>query len=429
MGLALCLLPGSTVFALDKSRLWLPGKYKDLMPKLVDAAIQAERTQRCEWVINGKMNVKKSTPEHHYFVITCRDERRHSYILTYHYPIDGDKASLQSEQGSQKTLGKKNKDANEPMDIEQPKLDSQAALEICNEAFYVETDSMDGVVIVETDISVVKQDNDSFFYQYPFNIDSVLGNNIRHRADCRVSAVGEVDVQIFLEPEGALALCKDTLREETLLMRRVKVTEEPLKKSRTEAGGFAFTIAFSAKSRRGSPIHYTAECRAGASGENELRVVLEKSGALAICKDTLRSEAIQLKGLEVIEAQIPEVVENDDGFLYSLPFNATMPGGEKGLYKATCQVDVDGTSDVSFAIDRQAVVPLCIEKLKASTRNMINVAILEKSNIPVIENKEEYTSAIAFNAQSPMGKTLRYQGNCRVNGIGVTSVSVVPRRE
>ena len=97
--LALLLLSADTSLAVDENRLWLPKKFRALMPRLVATATLAEQRYRCNRVIAGEMIVSKNTPEHHYFVVTCRDQQQKSFNLSYLYPVVGSKPELIAEQG------------------------------------------------------------------------------------------------------------------------------------------------------------------------------------------------------------------------------------------------------------------------------------------------------------------------------------------
>lgn len=421
-----CLLLSASSQALDKSRLWLPSKYRDLMPALIDAAEQAEATRRCQWVINGEMNVQRSTDEEHIFTITCRDESHHSYLLTYQHQAGSHQTQLLSEQGKAKPRAATIDEQSNQAQLT-PSIDANTALEICSEAVATQTDEMGVVVFPDTQAKEVKSDQNGFFFRFLFDVSGVLGNNVRYRADCRVDNTESVNVEVFLEPAGALALCFDNLKEETLLMRHVAVNKEPLEAAIRDNGDFYNVVEFTTKSRRGSPIRYTAQCTVRPDGDANVTIVLDKSGALAICKDTLRSEAIALKGLQVIDEQVTEVQEDTAGFHYQMPFNALIPGAEQGLFLAKCHVDIDGTAEVNFRIDEKAVVPMCTDKLRQNTRTMIDVVVLEQADIDIEQKGEEFLAAVPFNAKSPMGQTLHYRADCRVNSIGVTSVAISAR--
>lgn len=342
------------LLALDKSRLWLPNKYKELMPKLVDTAMQAEKTSRCQWVINGEISLSKSTEQHYHFIITCRDENKRSYILNYLYPIDAEQAKLVAEQGGRSSSGQTNvPDGDGASEQEDSGLNEQAVLGICREALIAETDAMDDVVVIEEGVVNEAELPESFFFRLPFNSSSELGAEVRYRADCSVDAYGAAGIEIFLEPEGALALCRESLKEETLIMRRVAVLDDQIELSRTAGGGFS----------------------------------------------------------------------------YQMPFDATVLGGHKGHYRAHCNVDAEGNSEVSVGIDKDTVVSMCLEKLKDKTRTMINVTIVDKDSVTVQQHEDRYSSSIAFDANSPAGKLLHYQANCRVNSIGLATVTIAARRK
>lgn len=88
----------TSLWAVTEQDVWVPKRYTVAKHKLLSTAVEAERTERCVSAIQGSLNLQKTTKQAYYFVVTCRDKNRHSYNLSYTYPIDGAMPTLVNEQ-------------------------------------------------------------------------------------------------------------------------------------------------------------------------------------------------------------------------------------------------------------------------------------------------------------------------------------------
>ena len=418
----LSLLSGQWAYAVSESRIWLPKKYSSAKPKLMLAAREAEQTQRCMEVVAGEMIVRKSTAEHYYFVIGCRDENFKTYNLSYRYPVIGEVPELVAEQISRNTQKK------QKVEVADIGVSQQQVPSLCRNELAVVTDAQDEVTLLEELLTDPIEQADGFLYVMPYTALSELGNAARYRADCRVSKEGKAAIDITLERDGALVICLDSLRAESILLGRARVLEEAIAEAQTEAGGFRFQIPFDAKTRGSSPIRYSADCQVEADGSNDIEMTLQSLGALAICRDSLQMETFLMKSVEVAEQPLSQS-RRGEAFLFRLAFTAKARGGNQRSFNADCLVDEEGEAEVTTEIDQTAIVSVCLADLKVKTKTMLEVTILEQQIPPLIEEGESFVSIIPFDAKNPSGRVLRYQAQCRVDGSGHSKIKLKARKK
>lgn len=416
------LCSGHWAFAVDAKRMWLPKKYASAKPKLLAAARDAESTERCQTVVAGEMIVRKNTAENYYFVITCRDANRKTYNLSYQYPVVGNAPDLIAEQRS-KEAQKKNK----TVVIEETGVSGEQALQLCFNAFNKATDGLDDVQVLEQPSPAALAY--SYNYSLPFTAQSELGNDVLYSAHCQVEKEGETQLDVVLEEAGAVAICRDSLRAEAILYGRIKIDSEainPLPVATTNT--FRIELPFDVKNRIGSIIRYGSLCTIDAEGDSEVAIELLAPGALAICMDGLLTETLLMKSVEIAEQASAQSVDGNV-FNFEIPFKANDPEGNQRNFKAYCRVDEEGEADISKAIDKDAIVAVCIGEVKRKTKKMKSVVILE-DEIPELLGGEEsgYVAIIPFDASNPAGKALHYQADCRVGGNGRSTIKLGARR-
>ncbi len=427
-----------SAMAVDESRIWLPKKYSAVKPKLLAAAREAEQTSRCITVVAGEMIVRKNTDEHYYFVITCRDKHYKSYNLTYLYPVVGQTPELVAEQLP------KNTKKQQKIDVAETGIDKEQAAVLCRNELVVATDTLDEVTLLEDLLvgpSIVQAEGQlegqvgvqksHFLYVMPFTALSELGNDARYRADCRVSREGKATIEVVLESAGALVLCKDSLRAESILLGRSQVLDDSIVELPASDGGFHFQIPFDAKTSGSSAIRYLADCQLTADGSSEIVMNLQALGALAICKDSLRMETFLMKAVEIAENPLSESV-TDDFFKFQLGFSANDPDGNQRQFVAHCLVDQEAEVEISTEIDKNSILAVCTRDLKIKVKRMLDVVILEQSIPPLQESKDEndeggYLGIIPFDAKNPSGRLLRYQAECQVDGSGRSKIQIKTR--
>jgi hypothetical protein len=420
------LLMSQSVWSVEASRIWLPKKYSEVKPKLMAAAQVAEETERCNTVVNGEMIVRKNTDEDYYFVITCRDQHNKTYNLTYLYPVVGNNPDLLAEQGSSTEQTQTKAKA---VDIESSSVNKEQALKLCLNSMASATKDLEEITIKDKDIKEVEERDNYFFYQIPFSTKTELGSPVIYRAECQVTLNGETGIQVILENEGALSLCKDSLRAEAVLYGRISLVEDEVTQlPAVQRDGFHFQLPFEVKNRIGTVIRYGSECVLSAKGDSEITIGLLAPGALAICKEGLRTETLLMKAVNVAKA--PSAESFAEGYFnFDIPFTANDPEGNQRNFKAVCQVDEDGDAYVETEIDPSAIFSVCVSELKNKTEKMKNVVILDGQS-PILKRTidDGYVGIIPFNAVDPAGRPLYYQAECRVDGSGRSQIKLSGRK-
>ncbi len=422
VSLIISLLFCQCVYAVDTDRLWLPKKYRSIKPKLLQAATEAENTERCLTVIAGEMIVRKNSDTHYYFVITCRDKSARTYNLSYLYPVSGAVIDLVAEQ-----LPSQQRSKVEVVAVDDSGVDDKAALQFCRNQISTSADYLDGIDIIEEDISPVEETGSGFSYTIPFFAKSELGSNVRYQTHCTVSETGETIIELSLEREGAIAICRDSVRAEAIIYGRIRIDEDQITQTDNDSG-YRFQLPFEVTNRIGTTIHYSSDCTIDEQGGAEAVVRLVASGALAICKDSLRTETLLMKSVEIDEDASQLTSEDDGVFRLDIPFTAKTRSGNVRHFKAHCDVDEEGETYIVTEIDSDTVVSVCIDELNNKTRNMKSVVILEEK-ISVVRDSDEdsYAISIPFNAKSPGGGQLKYQAECQIASSGLSRIELGAR--
>lgn len=405
-------------WGLDSSRLWLPVQYQQAMPQLEAAARLAENAQRCERVINGKLLVSKSSESHYYFLVTCRDSQARTYNLSYKVPVAGGPPMLVAEQRSGGSPGLVGAEGALSLTTEQ-------AVEVCKTEFPAAVDTLDEVHLLESEIGQVIATDSGFEVSLPFTAQSDLGNRIRYSAGCQVSSDGNTQFVIALQPEGALVICRDQLRSESILLGRATFLENKITRLPSESG-FQFNIPFDVRTLAIDAVRYLAHCSVNVDSDAELKLFLQPEGAFAICKQALATETLLMKGV-VIDQEPEKLLRIEDRFEISLAFDANSPDGNPRQFRAACHVDAEGEATVETALDKSAIVAVCVHGVRDSASNMIDVQVLENELPPLREDGEGYFAEIPFDARDPAGRLLHYKGECRVDEAGRTKVKLKPR--
>jgi hypothetical protein len=410
-----------SAWAVDESSIWLPKRYSDIKPKLLAAAREAEKTERCIKVVAGEMIVGKNTEAYFYFVITCRDKDLKTYNLSYHYPVVGDTPEIVAEQRPQ------NSRQPETIDVPVSGIDKDQVLGLCEEGLLAATDSLDGTAILANLIEEAQELNSAYHLRLPFTALSELGNEMRYHADCVVSQDGKVSIDLVLESAGALVICRDDLRAESILLGQSQVVEEEIRELPAAEGRFQFQIPFDINIGADKSIRYSADCQLSAEGDTEIVMTLQPMGALTLCKAELLRETSLMKPVEIEDQPLSESV-SDGLFLMQLNFSANDPDRNKRQFIAHCQVNQEAEVDLRVEINRDAILPVCITDLYQETKNMLDVVVLEQDIPALQEENEGYVAIIPFNAKNPSGSLLRYQAECRVDGSGRSTIELQARK-
>ncbi len=416
-----------SVLAVDENRIWLPKKYASAKPKLLATAKEAEATERCNKVVSGEIISRRTTQDHYYFLITCRDENQRTYNLGYLHPITGNTPELVMEQRS------KNAPQKTEVEIEEGKVTTEQVITLCRDEFAIRTDEYDDVQLLEQD-SLPSQQGDDYVLHMPFTAISSVGSSVDYKGICHVTVDGKASVDISLLRTGALAICLDNHKAESILLGRATVIEEAIESLPVdESEGFRFSIPFDAKTVTSSLIRYSAICDIDPDGVSEITMFLQPEGALTLCKDGLRLEAFMMKAVEIVEDPALNGVkkEGPEGaeFNFLIPFTANDPDGNTRNFNASCLVNADGEAVVETALDKSSILDVCENGVIDETEKMLDVVVLKNEIPELIEDEEGYMGIIPFNARNPSGRELHYQGMCRVSGNGQTSIKIQPRKK
>lgn len=411
---------GSTqLWGVEPGRLWLPKQYQSAMPKLQEVAGLAENSERCVEVVNGKLQISKTTAENYYFVVTCRDKNQRTFNLSFKAPVESGNPKLVAEQRS----GAASRVV--PPDAAESGINSQQALELCKKEFPAAADDLDEVHLIEASIGEVQTGSDGFSISLPFTAQSDLGQRVLYAAQCQVSAQGKTHFTIALQRDGALTICKDHLRSEAILLGRSTVVDEDVIDFE-QADGFRFHIPFLVRNLDVDGIHYLAECRVSQSGDSEISLNLQMQGAYRICQHALRIETLLMKGVSIAEQPVSQQ-QQGQAFFFDMAFDANSPDGNPRKFKAACRVDAEGEASIQTELDTSAIVSVCLHGVRQHAQSMIDVTILEQQVPALKEDGEGYYAEIPFDAKDPNGRLLHYLGECRVDENGRTRVRLKPR--
>lgn|GEM_PF-3822809 len=491
LSLIIVVLFCQCAYAVDESRLWLPKKHQSIKPGLLAAATEAEQTERCVTVVRGEMIVRKNTDTHYYFLITCRDTSARTYSLSYLYPVAGDRIELVAEQqsltptagpveseglglglgglgvggvvnsGISKELegiakGDGETEQNLDRDFEEDfeayidaaadtgvaiesesdadtektlVADEEVALSLCFDGITNGPAYLDGIEVLESDVGPVQIMPEGFSYQIPFVAKTLLANRVLYQAQCLVSGAGDVRVEIALEREGAIAICRENIRAETIAYGRIRLHEDEIAQMDSEGQEtYRFEFPFDIENRIGTVIRYNSECTIDAEGATDVVIQLTPKGAFSTCKDSLQTETLLMKSVEINEAASEIKSESNGVYNLNIPFTAKTRSGRNRQYTAHCYVDEDGGTDILTEIDRETVVSVCVDDLEIKTGNMKFVKILEDS-IQLVKDSysDGYNVALEFNAESPSGRQLQYKANCRLENNGQSQIDISAR--
>lgn len=236
-------------------------------------------------------------------------------------------------------------------------------------------------------------------------------------------AVGAVPVDLAergITEEQATTLCLKEFAPAVDVLDDVQPLDESQSAAVQRKGRYYLTLPFTARSDLGNRVLYEARCEVSRIGETRYTVELQREGALAICQDHLRSEAALLGRVTPFPNLVVDV-EAERGFRFHIPFDAKTLAVDAVRYLADCQVDSEGESSLTIALQTSGAFTLCAEALRKETLLLRRVA-MESS--PIAENHTEQTFSfeMAFQADDPDGNSRRFVARCRVDGDGETSL-------
>lgn len=247
---------------------------------------------------------------------------------------------------------------------------------------------------------------------------------------------GKVEVtESGVTPEQVQELCRNDMVLATDALDNVTVLEdlliEPVPRlEEALAGAYSYIMPFTALNEFGNDTHYRADCQVSREGKVAISVSLEMAGAWTICRDNLQMETFFLKSVKIPEQPSTESVVDRVIYL-STGFSANDPAGNTRQFKAHCEVDQQGQTEVSIELDKDSVKAACLEVLQQKTGNMLGVVIQEDKITPLQQTGDEdergYFAIIPFDAKNPGGRMLRYQAECQVDSDGRTAIQIKAR--
>lgn len=335
-----------SIEAVDSRALWLPKKYNDARPLLMNVAQQAEKDERCIVVIAGEMIVSKSTERDYYFVVTCRDSLKRSYNLSYVVQKKGGVSELLEEQRSSKSAVKEGGVA-----LGKKGLTKESALGQCALLLKEETVLSGVAEVIEEQI--FEQERDSqwvYSFGYPFNTKNRLDEIVRFDANCHVDADGVAELDLGpLHREQALEDCYEGLEDESILIGWIEilypeVSGLPYK----EEWAYRFNMPFNSKNREGELVRYNADCRISEDRDVEVETRIDIDSVKSICLRAVKKEAKKMMKVTILEDSAEPVVELEYEFRSSIPFDASDPVGRKLHYLGECIVSDEGRSSVKI---------------------------------------------------------------------------------
>lgn len=405
--------------ALDRERLWLPKKYQHAMPSLVSAAELAEASPRCQEVVAGKMLQGRGAPGALLLVVTCRDEAGTTYNLSFEASLRGGDPELVAEQRTGAAAGEV------PPEAVVTGITAEQALALCKTDFVDAAQALDEATLQSQQGLTAQAEGAGFVVRMPFTTRSDLGHAVSYEATCHASSGGDTRYDFVLQAAGALAICRDHLRSESILLGRATLLEDDFSAQPADSG-FRFRMPFLIHKRAPEGILYSADCRVDDVGNSELTMHLQRDGAFTRCQQALRAETLLMKKVTLPETPAEER-EAGEGFVFTLDFSADSPDGNRRRFRAHCRVDSDGDASVETELDQTAIASVCVSGVKQAASNMLAVKVLEESIPPLAEDGEGYLAVIPFDAEDPNGRTLHFQGDCRVDESGRTKVKIRPR--
>lgn len=228
-------------------------------------------------------------------------------------------------------------------------LEREGALVLCQDTLRGEAVFLGRLLFDTQSMSEsAQQAGAGFNFQIPFDVKNRIGSLIRYGSTCQVSPQGDAQVSIFLTEAGALAICKQSMLTETLLMRNVKVAEQPSWVQQRQ-GRFDLHIPFTANDPEGNERAFKAICELDEDGEADIFTEIDGDSVMSVCINDLKLKTKTMRGVVILEGQLalPQA-HLDGGYIATIPFDAMDPSGRALYYQATCTVDGVGRSSIKI---------------------------------------------------------------------------------
>lgn len=174
------MLLGQWVYALDTKSLWLPRGYQAATKPLIQTASALEKTDRCNKVIRGQLNVDRTTKKNYYFMITCHDKYGRSYNTSYTYPVGiiGAEPTMVYQQKERK---------NQQCQNYSGLLDGDRIWNYCVKKLKDKTASMIKPVFMEENPEPGLGKLSKYHFEIPFDAQDMAKRRLRYKGVCEVT--------------------------------------------------------------------------------------------------------------------------------------------------------------------------------------------------------------------------------------------------
>lgn len=226
-------------------------------------------------------------------------------------------------------------------------LQSDGARVICLDDLRGESILLGRSSVIDAEIEQLDTVDGQFSFRIPFDVTARKSSPTRYAASCEVSPEGDAATTIALQAAGALTICKDTLLEETLLMKAVSIIDPPISESRA-ADLFGYQIGFTANDPDGNQRNFKANCEVTTDGDAEVITEIDKDAIISVCINGVIDQTKKMLDVQVLRDDIPPLLEDGEGYMGVIPFNAKSPSGVALYYQGECRVDGSGRSRVSL---------------------------------------------------------------------------------
>ncbi|ARN74911.1 hypothetical protein [Oceanicoccus sagamiensis] len=233
-------------------------------------------------------------------------------------------------------------------------LEEMGAVAICRDSLRAEA-ILYGRINIDTEAieSLPTEVEGGYMIELPFDVTNRIGSTIRYGSRCTIDAEGYSEVTIHLLPAGALAICKDGLLTETLLMKSVTIAEQASAEG-INGNRFNFEIPFKANDPDGNQRNFKAFCEVDEEGEAYVSTEIDRDAIVAVCIGEVKRKTSKMKGVVILEDEIPALAgDEESGYVGIIPFDATNPMGKALHYQADCRVGGNGRSTIKLGARRR----------------------------------------------------------------------------
>lgn len=265
-------------FALQESRLWLPKKYRYFMPRLIIAATEAEESSDCVEIVDGQLDVGRSTDTQPLFRIICRNPEGVTYIVRLSgapggkvFTESGDDEGPAVAPGISIKAWAGKDDSEIVQEVSEDDLGNIDELLFGDDASSKgDRDSLEGF---ETDDPEAEEES---FLTKDSDYADLLEADAPNSTDTQI----EPDVPVSVEPieaEEGWAICIKGIEKKTAKMLNAKIYLEPRPVPEfTSTGETIYSVDFDASNPLGVMLNYQATCKVIASGISRITVRTRK---------------------------------------------------------------------------------------------------------------------------------------------------------